>query len=113
MKMVLTDFIRGWNATHKKVVFTRIDSAIGCVNSIEIRFSANAFKKFLTREGWDKLSSAVEERSHGTMMVSTAFRHFVRGIVEIKVASSNYNFKEEYAVSVLNWIGTELFQLDN
>ncbi len=112
MKMVLTEFIREWNMAHKKVVFTRINSALGRANSIEIRISASTFKKSLTLKAWESLNDAVEERSHGTMMVATAFRHFERGIVEIKVASSNYNYKEEYIVSVLHWIGTELFPSD-
>ena len=110
MKQTLGDFILDWNKSHNRFAFSAQDIPVtGCPTGVEIRYSAAKYQDFFSTEKWNKLKNAVEMRSHGTMYVVTDEHLFERGIVEIKIASSNHNYQERLVVGVLRWIGEEFF----
>ena len=43
------------------------------------------------------------------MYVVTDEYLFERGIIDIKIASSNHNYQERFVVGVLRWIAEEFF----
>lgn len=110
MKQTLNDFILEWNKPHIRFVFSaQGTSATGRPTEVEIRYSAAKYQNFFSTDKWNKLKDVVEAKSHGTMYVVTSEYLFERGIVEIKVASSNHNYQERLVVGVLRWIGEEFF----
>lgn len=115
MKQTLTDFIHSWNQSHKQLIFSVAEAPIIIrPTSIDIRYSAAKYRDFLSAIEWSRLKKLVEAKSHGIMYVVTDDNLFERGIIEIKVASSNHNFQERLVVGVLRWIGEEFFpQRDN
>ncbi len=110
MTQALKDFILDWNKSHNRFVFSIQEiPATGRPTEVEIRYSAAKYQDFFSTDKWIKLKDVVEAKSHGTMYVVTDERLFERGIIEIKVASSNHNYQERFIVGVLRWIGEEFF----
>ncbi len=110
MKQVLDDFIFSWNKAHKRFIFSAQEApVIGRPTGVEIRYSAAKYQNFFSTDKWNKLKDVVEAKSHGTMYVVTDEYLFERGIIEIKVASSNHNYQERLVVGVLRWICEEFF----
>lgn len=110
MKQTLEDFILKWNKSHKKLVFSTTTIPVtGRPASVEIRYSAAKYQDFLVANKWNEISYLVERKSHGTMYIVTDEHLFERGIIEIKVASSNHNYQERLIVGVLKWIGEDYF----
>ena len=109
MAMTLSEYVREWNGANRKISYTVIESAAGRPNSVEIRYSATKYRKRLTLEEWEKLCPLVEQVSRGTVYAATGFALFERGILELKVASLNYNYRDANVISALHWIGKELF----
>jgi len=110
MKQALKDFIFDWNKSHNRFIFSAQEApATGRPTEVEIRYSAAKYQDFFSTDEWNRLKDVVEAKSHGTMYVVTDEYLFERGIVEIKVASSNHNYQERFIVGVLKWIGEEFF----
>ena len=110
MKQTLGDFIFDWNKSHHRFVFsTQEVPATGRPTEVEIRYSAAKYQNVFSTDKWNKLKDVVEAKSHGTMYVVTDEYLFERGIIEIKVASSNHNYQERFIVGVLRWICEEFF----
>lgn len=110
MKQTLSDFICEWNQTHRRFIFSAAEAPM-CDRpiSVDIRYSAAKYQDFYSAKQWNSLTDLVEVKSHGTMYVTTDERLFERGIIEIKVASSNHNYEERLVIGVLRWIGEEFF----
>lgn len=110
MKQALKDFILDWNKSHNRFVFSAQEAPVtGRPIEVEIRYSAAKYQDFFSTNKWKKLKDVVEEKSHGTMYVVTDEYLFERGIVEIKIASSNHNYQERLVVGVLRWICEKFF----
>lgn len=110
MKQVLNDFILEWNQTHQHFTFSaQTAPMVNRPTSVEIRYPAVKYQKFLSDETWEKLCDLVEARSRNTMYVATNKHLFERGIIDVKIASQNHNFKENLIIAVLRWIGEEFF----
>ena len=110
MKQTLDDFILDWNKSHNRFIFSTQKAPItGRPTEVEIRYSAAKYQDFFSTDKWNELKDTVEAKSHGTMYVVTDEHLFERGIVEIKVASSNHNYEEQLVVGVLMWIGGDFF----
>ena len=113
MKQSLKDFISDWNKSHNRFTFSANNEIItGRPTSVAIRYSAAKYQSFFSTDKWNKLKDVVEAKSHGTMYVVTDERLFERGIIEIKIASSNHNYQERLVVGVLRWIGEGFFPKD-
>ena len=110
MKQGLDDFIHNWNRLHNGFIFSAQEAPItGRPTEIEIRYSAAKYQDFFSTDKWNTLRDVVEAKSHGTMYVVTDEYLFERGIIEIKVASSNHNYQERFIVGVLRWICEKFF----
>lgn len=113
MRQNLSDFIAEWNKAHKRFTFSLQESpAVNRPTSVEVRYPAARYPDFFSSEIWEKFCDLVERRSRGTMYVATSERLFARGIVEIKIASQNHNFREHLVIDVLKWIGEKVFPKD-
>ena len=110
MQVTLSDFIAQWNKSHKRFNFSAQNAPItDRPTVVEVRYSVAKYQKFFSTENWDRLRGAIEAKSHGTMYVATDEYLFERGIIEIKIASSNHNYQERFIVGTLRWIGEEFF----
>ncbi len=106
----LGDFVFSWNRSHNYFVFSIhkasfMERPIG----VEIRYSAARYQSLLSTDKWNNLKDVIEAKSHGTMYVVTDEYLFERGIIEIKIASSNHNYQERFIVGVLRWICEDFF----
>ena len=110
MKLTLEDFILDWNKSHNRFSFW-FHGIPGTDRPTEVgvRYSAAKYQKFYSADEWNKLRDIVDARSHGTMYVVTDEFLYKRGIIDIKVASSNHNYQERHVIGVLRWIGEEFF----
>jgi len=110
MKQTLKDFVLEWNELHDRFVFS-FQEAPGTSRPTEvgIRYSAAKYQDFFSTDKWNRLKDIVEAKSHGTMYVFTDEYLFERGIIDIKIASSNHNYQERLVTGVLRWIGEEFF----
>lgn len=110
MRQTLKSFILDWNKSHNRFVFS-VQEALNTSRPTEvgIRYSAAKYQNLFSTDKWNKLRGVVETKSHGTMYVTTDEYLFERGIIEMKVASSNHNYQERLIVGVLRWI-YEFFQ---
>jgi hypothetical protein len=110
----ISEFVSKWNATHKRFTFSVCEIPVqGRPANVEIRYPAAKYQKFLSTDTWNELNNIVEMRSHHTMYVATNEKLFKRGIIEIKIASSNHNYQDRFVTSVLIWIAEHFFPQDN
>lgn len=108
--MNLNDFINDWNEKHKRFTFSAHEIPVqGRPDSVEVRYSAARYQYFLSKQAWQRLKDCITTKSHGTMYVSTNEELFERGILEIKIASSNHNYQERFVIGTLVWIAEEFF----
>lgn len=110
MNQTLKDFIVDWNESHNRFILSaQVDPARCRPVEVSIRYSAARYQDFYSTNKWNELRCLVEAKSHGTMYVVTDEYLFERGIIDIKVASSNHNYEEQLVVGVLMWIGEKFF----
>lgn len=110
MELTLKDFILDWNKSHNRFFFWSQEiPGIGRPTEVGVRYSAAKYQDFYSTDEWNRLRDVVDAKSHGTMYVVTDEYLFERGIIDIKVASSNHNYQEYHIISVLRWIGEEFF----
>lgn len=105
MKQTLNGFVSNWNKSHAYFSFSVQETPVtGLPVGMEIRYSAARYGDFFSTKNWNKLQDVVKTNSHGTMYVVTDEYLFERGIVEIKIASSNHNYQERLVVGTVRWI---------
>jgi hypothetical protein len=111
MYQTLKDFVTNWNLKHKRFSYALFyGPGVNRPASVEVRYSAVKYRNFLYEDGtWETMRVLVEAKSHGTMFVITDEWLLQRGVLEIKVASHNHNFKDEYIIDTLRWLGEEFF----
>ena len=110
MKQTLQDCILDWNKSHNRFSFWSQEVPdTGRPTEVGVRYSAAKYQKFYSTDEWNRLRDIVDARSHGTMYVVTDEYLYKRGIIDIKVASSNHNYQERHVIGVLRWIGEEFF----
>lgn len=110
MKLTLNGFVQDWNNSHDRFTFLVLETPV--INkpvSVEIRYPAVEYRRFYSTEKWNELNGFVDTLSRGTMFVVSNEYLFRRGIIEIKIASQNHNYRENHVICVLKWIGEELF----
>lgn len=111
-KQTLDKFISGWNKSRKHFTFScQKIPVIERPAEVQIRYLTAKYREFLSIDKWVFLKDMVETHSHGTIYVSTDEDLFERGIIDIKVASANYNYQERLVIGVLRWIA-EFFQVN-
>lgn len=105
------EFVSGWNNHHKheKIIFYVDGSERHQITDLKVRFAATKYRRHYEDGFWDRLTAMVEQCSHGTIFVASNKTLFNNGILEMKVASANNNYKEEYFQATLCWLGEELF----
>ncbi|MBR0112643.1 MAG: hypothetical protein IJM02_02750 [Clostridia bacterium] len=107
----LTEFIRDWNERHNNFRFT--PAGENSPVSVEIRYTAVRYKDITNGiDKWNDFVSAVEYRGRGIICVSSSYNMFEQGIIELKLANLNHNYTESRVISILQWIGEELFNAD-
>ncbi len=110
MKLTLKDFILDWNKSHNRFSFWFQEiPGTGRPAEVGVRYTAVKYRDFYSADEWNRLRDIVDARSHGTMYVVTDEYLYKRGIIDIKVASSNHNYQERHVIGVLRWIGEEFF----
>ena len=110
MRQSLKDFICEWNRAHWSLFFAVQEApVVERPVSVEIRYETTSYQNFCANKQWNSLKSLVETISNGLMFVASSEEFFKRGIVEIKIASADYGYREELIVEVLRWIGEESF----
>ncbi len=107
----IVDFISDWSKSHSRsfAFSTQVDYITGHPTEVGIRYSAAKYQKNLNAEVWDRLCYFIEVNSHGTMYVYTSEFVFERGIIDIKLSSSNHNYQERLVVGTLMRIAEEFF----
>ena len=114
MKRSLAEYVADWNSherRHRIIFAVNEPPGTGRPTSIEIRYSAVRYQRYLSIEQWDRLVAVVEGKSHGTMYVASSEKLFRRGIVDVKIASCNHNYQEYHVIGVLRWIAEEFFSV--
>ena len=110
MKLALKDFILDWNKSHNRFSFWFQEiPGTGRPAEVGVCYTAVKYRDFYSVDEWNRLRDIVDARSHGTMYVVTDEYLYKRGIIDIKVASSNHNYQERHVIGVLRWIGEEFF----
>ena len=110
MKQTLKDFILDWNKSHNRFSFWSQEiPGMDRPAEVGVRYSAAMYQDFYSTDEWNRLRDIIDAKSRGTMYVVSDEYLFERGIVDIKVASSNHNYQERHVIGVLRWIGEEFF----
>lgn len=107
----LVDFVRDWNMTHKRFTLALFfaPEVMNRPTSVEIRYPAARFQRILSSKNWEELNLMLGVRSRHNMYITTSEYLFMRGIIDVKIASQNHNYNDRYAIGALRWIGEELF----
>lgn len=100
----LKEFAAECNKKHRRFCFAVFGSK-NRATSIEIRYAPEKYRNFLSHESWEQLKKGVKTRSRSTLFVATDEDLFMNGIVEIKIASCSYRYREsDTAVGTIKWI---------
>ena len=111
MEQTLSGFVLNWNKTHENFTFSYNETPVTKrPTSIEVRYSACDYKDLYSYKAFSGLHDLVKEKSHDTMYIATDGNLFKRGIIEIKIASSNLGYREKYIVDALESIGEEFLR---
>ena len=109
--MGLMEFVEAWNHSHKRFIFSVYDnSGVNRPTSVEIRYCAVKYRNVYSTDNWYRLNDVVDAMSHGTMFIVTDEYLFERGIIGVKIASCNHNYREGFVIGVLTWIGEKFFE---
>lgn len=111
MYQSLKDFMIEWNQQHKYFTYAFFyGPGVNRPASVDVRYSAAKYRDFLYGEGtWETMKIQIEAKSHGTMFVITDEWLLQRGVLEIKIASYNHNYKDTYIIDTLRWLGENFF----
>lgn len=98
-------------ATHiaDPVFYLHRDTETGVLLSIEVRFSPASYRWYNLAETWESLTYNAQTRSHKTLFVATTPEMLSGGILELKVASRNHNFREDFIAKTLEWLSGYFF----
>lgn len=93
-------------ATHiADPVFSLIrDRETEALLNIEVRFSPVGYRWYNLAEKWETLKYNVQALSHKTLFVATTPEMLCGGVLELKVASRNHNFREDRIAKTLKWL---------
>ncbi len=110
LQQSLNDFVTSWNRNHLNVKFALVTMpVIERPVSVEVRFAADRYVKFISEEEYEKLKVKVAVTSKGTMFVATDYFLFARGIIEIKIASISDAYSINIVANTLKWVGDRFF----
>ena len=109
MRQSLSDFVLGWNKLYGNFTFSYDETPVTKrPTRVEIRFSSYDYDFPCSYNAFTRLHSLVQDKSHDTMYITTDKNLLKKGIMEIKIASDNPEYREEYVVGALKGIGNEL-----
>jgi hypothetical protein len=110
MKMSLKDYakmINEKNAGYALAIITSPDydqPLTACM-----RYSASHFRDRLTAHTWDEINNIIDICSKGTMHISTSPDLFMKGIINVEIASLNHGYRESVIVGTLEHVVKALF----
>ena len=108
MIVTVKEFVPEWNKTHAKVSFSSYKaSGSSRPVSVEVRFPELSGSDLTTKD-WNRMNTMVEEESQGTVIVTTNAQSFVRGVIQLLIASRSTNFDERRVVWTLEKLGEYL-----
>ena len=109
--MKASKFVREWNKTHGgagvSFALCKIPETKR-VASVEVRYRIPLNCPDI-HEKWHLLNDVVGLKSHGIMKVATTEKMFRAGIIEMKVSSQSYKYRDTFIIDTLAWIGEGLF----
>lgn len=85
------------------------DTETGVLLSIEVRFSPASYRWYSLAKTWESLVYNTQTRSHRTLFVATTPEMLCGGILELKVASRNHNFREDFIAKTIAWLSEYFF----
>lgn len=108
MRQSLSNFVLDWNKSYEKFKFSYDETPVTKrPTRVEVRFSANEYENTYSHNAFSKLQDLVIKNSHDTMYIVTDRNLLRRGIIEIKIASEDTDYREAYVVDALESLGKE------
>lgn len=74
-----------------------------------VRYSASHFRDRLTARSWDEIKNIIDICSKGTMYISTSPDLFIKGILNVEIASMNHSYRESVIIGTLDHVVKALF----
>lgn len=109
----LDRFVANLNAQaeneHSAPIFSLVKSDTGLLLSIEVRFTAAAYKWRHLESTWKEMEYRVRVYSHKCMFIVTSPEMLEGGVLTMAIASKNHNFQEKFIAKAIDWLANVFF----